>query len=111
MRNKYNATPTTIYGIKFASKHEAKRYCELKLLENAKKISGLEMQKPYVILESYVKNGKKIREVKYIADFVYFDIESGKMVVEDTKGFRTQVYRLKKKLFEKMYPDLTITEI
>ena len=46
-----------------------------------------------------------------MADFVYFDVEKGKTIVIDTKGFRTDVFKLKKKIFEYVYPDLEIKEI
>lgn len=104
-RNKYRNKKTTLDGIEFDSKKEAQRYAELKLLERAGKISGLELQVPFVLIPTqreYVPEGSKKRgriierECKYIADFAYF--EDGFLVVEDAKGCKTEVYRIKKKL-------------
>lgn len=87
----------------FDSKKEHNRYHELKLLEQAKKITELRLQVPFELLAKYEINGKKRRGISYIADFVYIDIETGKYVVEDVKGMKTQVYKIKKKLFESKY--------
>lgn len=94
---KYRNKKVTIDGIVFDSKREAKRYAELKLLEKAGQIQGLELQKEYVLIPSQKVNGKVAeRAVKYKADFVY--TENGKTVVEDTKGVRTKDYIIKRKL-------------
>lgn len=111
IKSKYRAKKTEIDGIVFDSRKEAKRYTELKLMEKAGIITDLELQVPYVILPAYRKNGKKIREIKYIADFVYWDTEKNKKIVEDVKGVKTEVYKIKKKLFEYKYGDLEIIEI
>ena len=103
-RNKYNAKRTTVDGISFASKAEAKRYSELKLLEAAGEISGLECQPKF----TFCVNDKPA--FFYKADFRYRD-QSGAHVVEDVKGVRTPVYRLKKKLIELAYPEITIVEV
>lgn len=89
-RNKYRAKPTTIDGITFHSKGEAGRYNELKLLERAGEISGLELQPSYPI----VINGQKV--CKVVLDFRY--TIGGKVVVEDFKGMDTAISRLKRKL-------------
>lgn len=108
---KYYNKKTEVDGITFDSKLEAQRYRELKVLEKAGYIKDLKLQPKYELQPSYKKNGKTIRKIEYIADFSYFDNELNKLVVEDTKGFKTDVYRLKKKMFEYKYPELTITEI
>lgn len=59
-------------------------------------ITHLRLQVPYELLPKYRVNGKTERAVKYIADFVYN--KDGEMIVEDAKGFRTDVYKLKKKM-------------
>ena len=101
-RNKYRAIPTVIDGIRFASKAEARRYGELKLLKNAGKIRNLELQPKYLL----DVGGKRIGT--YIADFRYR--LDGVLIVEDVKGFCTPVYKLKKKLVEALY-GITITEV
>ena len=116
MKNsKYGAHKTVIDGIEFDSKREAKRYNELKLLEKAGVISDLKRQVKYILIpaqrepDSVGKRGGVIkgrlieRECSYIADFCYFDNESKKEVVEDTKGFRTPEYIIKRKLMLKEY--------
>lgn len=109
-RNKYKNRRIELDGITFDSLREARRYKELKLLERNGDISTLELQPRFELLAKY-KNGegKSIRKMDYVADFKY--IEDGQVVVEDTKGMRTQVYNIKKKLFEKKYYPLVIREI
>lgn len=109
--NKYNAKKTVVDGIKFDSKKEAKRYIELKEMEKKGLIRDLNLQVPFELIPSFTifVDGKirKRRNIRYIADFVYF--ENDKEVVEDVKGRRTDVYKLKKKLFEYVY-HMTIKE-
>lgn len=106
--SKYKNKKTVIDGISFASQKEAKRYQQLKQLEKDKKITDLRLQVSYELQPHYKINGKTIRAIKYVADFVY--IKNGELVIEDTKGFRTEVYKLKKKMFEYKYHK-EITEI
>ena len=96
--SKYHAKATIIDDIRFASKKEANRYCQLKLLERAKEITNLQLQVPYTL----IPKSKYGRAIKYIADFTYINKE-GKEVVEDTKGFKTDVYKLKKRLMAETY--------
>lgn len=103
-QNKYNAKPTVIDGIRFASKAEAKRYGELQLLEKAGEISGLDLQPRYDL----TVNGKFI--CQYVGDFRYWRCIDGWMVVEDVKGVRTPNYLLKKKLMRAVH-GIEITEI
>ena len=126
-RSKYKAVKTTIDGITFDSKKEAKRYTELKVLERAGHITHLELQPEYEI----VINGVKI--CKYKADFRYFTVRAENnersynskgewqtptmtgdkegQIVEDVKGFKTPIYRLKKRLVEASYPGTLIKEV
>ena len=101
--SKYHAKKETIDGITFASKKEAQRYRELKLMERAGAIRGLQLQVPFDL----VKKSKYGRAIRYIADFVYW--EDDKMVVEDTKGVRLPVYKLKARLMQELF-DITIKE-
>lgn len=100
---KYRAVKTTVDGIVFDSKREALRYQELKLLFRSGKIRNLELQPKL----DFLIGGEKV--FTYYPDFIYFD-EDGSRVVEDVKGFRTPVYRLKKKLIEAQF-NLEIREI
>lgn len=108
---KYHNKKTTINGITFDSKLEAKRFCELKLLEKANKIEDLQLQPSFELQPTFKKNGKTIRAITYKADFSYYDKERQEQVIEDTKGMKTKDYILKKKMFEYKFPYLTIKEI
>lgn len=110
--NKYHNKKVTSYdGIQHDSKKEARRWCELKLLEKAGKISELQRQVEFELIpaqyetyERFSKKGEKLadgmrlveRKCCYIADFVY--TENGQRVVEDTKGVKTKDYIIKRKL-------------
>ena len=102
--SKYHARKTKVDGIMFDSKREAMRYKELLLLERAGEISGLERQVAFELLPPFTHKGRKVRGIQYRADFTYTTKE-GEHIIEDVKGVRTQVYKLKKKLFEFSYPD------
>lgn len=105
---KYHNKKVIVNGIDFPSKKEAKRYQELLLLERAGAISDLKRQVEYVLIpaqrepDTYGVRGGLIKgkviehKCSYVADFVY--TENGKTVVEDTKGFRTKDYILKRKM-------------
>lgn len=103
-QTKYRSIQTEVDGKKFASKFEAERYRELKLLESAGQISGLELQPRFPL------RVEGVLIATYVADFGYIDAD-GKKVVEDVKGFKTPEYRMKRKLFEVCYRPLTVTEI
>lgn len=98
-KSKYHAQKTVLDGIKFDSKKEANRYAELKLMERAGLIKGLQRQVRFELIPAFDVDGKHYRPTSYVADFVYTDTKSGKQVVEDCKGFRTDIYRLKAKMF------------
>ena len=93
-RNKYHASKTEIDGIRFDSRKEAARYSELKLLERAGEIRDLQLQVPFELIPK--QEGE--RACTYVADFVYHIAGTGEMVVEDAKGMRTDVYKIKRKL-------------
>lgn len=105
MKSKYNAQKVTVDDIKFDSRKEAARYEVLKGLQLVGKIDMLELQPRFEVLEGYRYKGKAIRKVEYVADFKYLDMERGVWVVEDVKGMRTDVYRLKLKMFLRRYGD------
>ena len=103
--SKYRSVKTEVDGVIFASRREAARYGELKMLERIGYISGLTLQPKFPM----IVNGQKI--CVYIADYAYTEKDSKRLVVEDVKGIRTAVYSIKKKLFAALYPMLRITEI
>ena len=106
--SKYGNKKVVRNGVAYDSQKEANRHTVLKLLERSGKIQDLQRQVKFVLIPAQyeqdevgkrggVKRGKLLeRECSYIADFVY--TEDGKQVVEDTKGFRTADYKIKRKL-------------
>lgn len=99
------AAERTLDGILFDSKAEATRYAELKMLLKAGMIQKLELQPVFPLVPA---QGKE-RGLSYVADFSYE--ESGHRIVEDVKGMRTDVYKLKRKLFRAMYPEIDFREV
>lgn len=96
-KSKYHAEKTEVDGIRFDSKKEADRFARLKLLEKAGVIKDLKLQPRFELQEPFICDGKKERKIEYVADFQYEC--GGKIIVEDVKGAKTQVYKLKRKLF------------
>ena len=106
--NKYRNKKVTQNGITYDSRKEAQRHVVLKMMERSGRISDLQTQVRFVLVPAQyepdtigvrggVKRGKLLeREVSYVADFVY--TEDGKTVVEDTKGFKTKEYIIKRKM-------------
>lgn len=106
-KNKYGNKKTKGYD----SKKESKRAGELKLLEKAGEIRELKEQVSFELQPRFqTKKGNIIRPITYIADFKYFDCEKDCWVVEDVKGFKTDHYRIKAKLFQFKYPDYLFIE-
>jgi hypothetical protein len=104
--SKYGAIPTTVDGIAFASKAEARRYAELRLLQQAGAIKDLACHPRWPL----TVNGYKVGT--YVGDFAYSDVVSGRFVVEDVKSppTKTPSYRLKRKLMLALH-GLDVTEI
>ena len=118
---KYKNKRVECDGRVFDSLKEYRRYCQLKMLLKCGAISDLKLQVPFELipavyedvakqLKTKVKIEKKCvqRPIRYVADFVY--VRDGIMIVEDTKGFRTKEYELKKKMMRALL-GITIREI
>ena len=101
--SKYHARKIVVDGITFDSRKEAMRWQELKLMERAGIIRDLKRQVRYELIPAFDCDGKHYRSATYIADFVYTDVKTGEEIVEDVKGYRPDVYRLKSKLFAYRY--------
>jgi len=86
----------------FDSKREAARYCELLLLMKSGEVKEVGLQPGFVLLDGYVKNGKKVRPIVYRADFTVYYAD-GRVEVEDVKGMKTKEFKLKEKLFNAKY--------
>lgn len=113
---KYQNQPVvTIDGERFDSKAEARRCGELLLLQRAGAIRELRRQVRFLLIPSQRDSaGKVVREVSYVADFVYEEPIPGatddwRLIVEDVKGARTEAYRLKRKLMLQVH-GITIRE-
>lgn len=99
MKCKYGNRKVTLDGHTFDSKQEASRYGELKLLERAGQITGLDLQPRFELIPKQRRDdGKPERACEYVADFRYTDVRTGKQVIEDAKGMRTRDYIVKRKL-------------
>lgn len=108
---KYKSVRTTVNGITFDSKSEARRYEVLRLLERDGRISELQLQPSFVLAPavrfSDVKRQKPA--LKYVADFEY--IENGVTVIEDVKGMQTPVFKIKRHLLKTVHGiDVRITK-
>lgn len=95
--SKYRAIPTLVDGIRFASKAEAARYSELKLLQQAGQVQWFIRQPSFDLPAG----------LRYVADFLVRWAD-GSVSVEDVKGMETEVFKMKRKLFEQQYQNLTI---
>lgn len=119
---KYHNKKVKVNGIVFDSVKESRKYSELKLLERAGEIKDLSRQITFELVPPLrepdtigkrggIKKGKTIENaVKYIADFVYFDNRKQEWIVEDSKGFRTKEYVIKRKLFKWKFKDYVFIE-
>jgi len=112
MRNysKYGNKKVEFDWIKFDSIKEKNRFCDLKILEKAGKISSLVLQPSYVLQEKFKDNlGKAIRSIKYNADFSYKDNNTWMFVAEDVKWSKkilTEAFKIKFKLAKFKYPNI-----
>ena len=95
--NKYGNKKTTYKGISFDSKKECEYFIYLSRLEALGDISELERQVRFELQPSFKYKGKTIRSITYVADFTYKD-KDGQLHIVDTKGIKTEVYKLKYKM-------------
>ena len=118
-RSKYNAKPTVVDNIRFASQKEARRYQELKLLERAGAIARLKLQQrfelcvPKTNLRGDATDLTRMMTIgHYVADFCYDELtlQATRFVVEDVKGMRTPMYRWKAKHMKAQY-GITVREV
>ena len=91
----------------FDSKKERDYYVILEMMLKNNQITDLKTQVKFELQPSFKFKGKTIRSINYIADFTY--VKDGKLIIVDTKGYRTEVYKLKKKMMQ--YKGYDIEEI
>lgn len=96
-------------GIAFDSKKEAAYYEDLLWQQRTGAVKSIELQPEFVLQPAYEVAGKKIRPIIYRADFKVTEAD-GHIYYVDTKGMRTQVYLLKKKMLLYKYPDIDFRE-
>ena len=111
--SKYGAKKTTIDGITFDSRAEARRHCQLLILERSNAITGLSRQVSFDLCPSVKFKGAARAKpaLRYVADFVYTDCATGKQVVEDVKGVLTDVFTIKRHLMLAVHGiDILITK-
>ena len=90
-------------GHKHQSKKEADICNLLTLLEKGGKVRDVGYQPEFILQPGFTGlDGKKVRPIKYIADFQFYDVENQKTRVVDVKGYHNQLYVIKKKLFDYM---------
>ena len=109
-RSRYTSYKPIIDGIKFDSLMEGQYYVYLKEKLQKKEIANLTLQPEYLLQEAFSKNGKKFRPIIYIADFRFQDKDANWVIV-DIKGKETVEFKLKQKLFEYKFPDLSLSVI
>lgn len=102
-KSKYKNEKVECDGYTFDSKKERNYYLKLKAMQDLGLIRDLELQKEYILQNSFRLNGVTRRKITYKADFSYVSTEDDKLHVVDVKGFKTEVYKIKKKLLEYKY--------
>lgn len=99
--SKYRNTKIISPDGKFDSKYEYEEWCRLKLLERGGVIRNLMRQVPYVLIPTIRTTAGTLKQITYYADFVYE--ENGIVCMVDTKGYETEVFKIKKRLLINQY--------
>lgn len=119
--SKYHAQKTVVRGIAFDSKKEAQRFMELLDAQEKGYIRDLRLQEEFTLQPAFTKpTGERVRAIRYLADFTYVITDRaaqvglciledaclwnhtplGTKIIEDAKGMKTDVYRMKAKMME-----------
>lgn len=109
--SKYGNRKVIVDDVIFDSVKEANRYQELKLMERAGAIKDLELQPRFELVPKFSHEGETFRKVEYVADFRYYDVGLDREVVEDVKGYKTEVYKIKKKMLLHKFPKIDFREV
>lgn len=102
MVNKYGNKKVVYKDIPFDSVIEQNYYMHLEALKNEGVVEEIELQPKFVLLDAFEKNGKKYRAITYLADFTVLYADGHSEVV-DVKGFVTETFAVKRKMFEQRY--------
>lgn len=108
--SKYKARKVMVDGIEFDSQLESHYYLHLKDKWEKGEIEHFQLQPRYILQDSFKKNGKTFRKIEYVADFEVYHLD-GEVEVVDVKGFETPDFKIKRKMFEKVYEDYTLSLI
>lgn len=100
--SKYGNKRVTVDGIRFDSIREANRWQELRLMERAGAVRDLQRQVSFELIPAQRVSGRQLKPIRYIADFSYLD-ERGNRIIEDSKGAKTPVYCIKKRMLLWLY--------
>lgn len=93
LKHKFKAVQSEANGIIFSSKKEMRRYLDLNLLKKAGQVLFFIRQVPFHLPGN----------IKYVCDFMIFWTD-GNITIEDVKGFKTDMYKAKKRIVEAVYP-------
>lgn len=104
---KYKANAIFIDDYKFDSMLEADYYLYLLDELQGNRIKGFELKPTFLLQPSFTKNDKRFAQIKYIADFQVTTLQGDTLII-DTKGMPTPDFKIKQKLFEYKYPDLSL---
>ena len=108
-QNKYGNKKTVVDGIKFDSKLEAEYYQLLKFKKAQGHIQDFKLQPRYTLQETLKRDGKTYRSITYVADFEVLH-NDGSIQVIDVKGMMTDVFKIKAKMFTKLYGKLYLVK-
>lgn len=106
--SKYHSRIVQYLGKTFHSMAERDYFMYLKSEELKGKIKDIKLQPSFVLQETFKKGDKTYRAITYKADFSYITTIDNKLHIVDRKGFYTDVFKIKHKMFEYKYPDLTL---
>ena len=106
--SKYKNSKVVADGVTFDSKHEALYYELLKRKRAEGKIQNFELQPKYLLQPSFKYNGKTIRAIHYIGDFLIYHLDGTEEVI-DIKGMAVPVALMKRKMMQYRYPELKLT--
>lgn len=104
---KYRNKKVEVDGIKFDSREEASFYLDLKTMKERGEVISFELQPRKILIPSYKKYGKTIGAITYTPDF-FVRCSDGREIYIDVKGFATEPSKLRKKIFDYVFPDLTL---
>lgn len=110
-KRKYKNKKILCDGHTFDSIKEKNWYLKYKEMERLGIIEGLELQPKFILQESFRYQGKHNRAITYSADFRFFNVQEKKTYIVDVKGYKTEVYKIKKKLLLHKFPNINFIEV